>query len=279
MPAKCYLDFAEERTILYFMLISKAGMKRQMHNSQIADYIHLIFDTFLELRGDRRLGDDKTVISGLARLDKYEVVVVGYQEEQAAETSRAPDARGYRKSSRLLRLAEVFSKPVVLFIDIPVSSLPLASEQQTDEAMARNLEEMSCLATPIISIITGESSGLRAIEMCAADRVLMLESSSFYVLSSDDVPVDDVNAGRSYLKAQDLVALNIVDRTVKEPSGDDPKSLANAMRKAILEELGQLTQVHPEDLVQQRLDRLQRQFLNFRSFELSSGNSTAPMEG
>ena len=245
-------------------------MKRQMHNSQIADYIQLIFDTFLELRGDRRLGDDRTVISGLARLDKYEVVVVGYQGKQAAETSRAPDARGYRKSSRLLRLAEVFSKPVVLFIDIPVSSLPLASEQQTDEAMARNLEEMSCLATPIISIITGESSGLRAIEMCAADSVLMLESARCLVLSSDGVPV---------LKAQDLLALNIVDRTVKEPSEDDPKSVANAMRKTILEELGQLTQVHPEDLVQRRLDRLQRQFLNFRSFELSSGNSTAPMEG
>ena len=245
-------------------------MNRQIHKSQIADYIHLIFDTFLELRGDRRLGDDRIVISGLARLDRYKVVVVGYQRERAAEIYGAPDAKGYRKCSRLLRLAEVFSKPVVLFIDTPESSLLSASEQQADEAMARNLEEMSCLATPIIGIITGESNGLRAIDMCAVDRVLMLESASCCVLSSDGVLV---------LKAQDLLALNIVDRTVKEPSEDAPKSVANMMRKAILEELGQLAQVHPEALVQRRLDRLQRQFLNFRSFELSSGNPTAPLEG
>ena len=221
-------------------------MTRQSRRLQTSDYIDLIFDAFLELHGDRRSGDDSAVIGGLARLGERKVVAIGYRRDEVAE---APDAAGYRKCSRLARLAKAFGKPVVLFVHVPESSSLTESELQVDGAMARNLEELSCLATPIVGVITRESSDLRAIGMCAADRVLMLESA-----------------------APETLNLNAVDRTVAESPGDDPKSTANALREAILEELGQLTRIHPEVLIQQRLDRLQHQFLNFRTSGLPSGN-------
>lgn len=229
-------------------------IKIQSHDSRIADYINLIFDTFLELHGDRRSGDDKTVIGGLARLDKHKVVVIGYERDRTAETPEALDTKGYRKSSRLMQLAEAFGKPVILFIDVPIPVSLSESEQQIDEAIARSIEDMSCLMTPVIGIITGESTGISAVDACAADRVFMLENASCCMASFD--------GGQICLKAQDLQDLNVVNRIVKEPSADDPESTAN-MREAILEELHQLTQVHPEVLVKQRLQKLQFQFMNF----------------
>ena len=228
----------------------------QNHSSRIADYINLIFDTFLELHGDRRSGDDKTVIGGLARLDEHRVVVIGYERGGTAETPETLDTKGYRKSSRLMQLAEAFGKPVIFFIDVPISVSLSESEQQQqiDEAIAHSIEDMSCLMTPVIGIIAGESIGISAVDACAEDRVFMLENASCCMTSFDD--------DQLCLKAQDLQDLNVVNRIVKEPSADDPKSTAD-MREAILEELHQLTQVHPEALVKQRLHKLQFQFMNF----------------
>jgi len=248
-------------------------MNRQNHNLQIADYIDLIFDTFLELRGDRKSGDDRAVIGGLARLNGHKVVVIGYQRVRSGETPEVPGAEGYRKCSRLIRLAEAFSKPVIVFTDIPATvSSPVPGQQQASEAAARSLEEMSCLMTPIIGVITGELSGITAIDMCAADRVLMLEGAGCYVSLLDETPVSSSDNVSSYLKGQDLLDLNVVHRMVRGPSKGDSESAANTLRKAILEELRPLTQLHPEDLVRQRLHRLQHQFLNFGTSKLTSGN-------
>jgi len=230
-------------------------MNHQNQNPQMAGYIDLIFDTFLELHGDRKSGDDRVVIGGLARLDEYKVVVIGYQE--------APGPKGYRKCLRLIRLAEAFNKPVIVFIDIPAaSSLPALEQQQASEAVARNLEEMSCLMTPIIGVIIGEFSGIAAIDMCAADSFLMLNGTS--TGSADTAP--------SCLKAEDLLDLNVIDRMVRGPSKGDSESVANMLREAILEELHRLNQIHPEALLQQRLRRLQHLFLNFRTANFTSGN-------
>lgn len=248
-------------------------MNRQNYDLQMTDYIDLIFDTFLELRGDRKSGDDRAVIGGLARLNGHKVVVIGYQRAGPVETPEAPGAEGYRKCSRLIRLAEAFSKPVIVFIDIPATlSLPVPGQQQASEAVARNLEEMSCLMTPIIGIITGEFGGITAIDMCAADRVLMLEGANCSVSLLDETSASSADTASSYLKVQDLLDLNVVHRMVKGPSKGDSESAANTLRKAILEELRRLTQIHPEALVRQRLHRLQHQFLNFRTSKLTSGN-------
>jgi acetyl-CoA carboxylase carboxyl transferase subunit alpha len=249
-------------------------MNRQSYDSQVADYIDLIFDTFLELHGDRKSGDDSAVIGGLARLNGYKVVVTGYQRIRSVETLKAPGPEGYRKCLRLIHLAEAFSKPVIMFIDIPVGlSLPALEQPQANEAIARSLEEMSRLTTPIIGIIIGESSGIMAIDMCAVDCVLMLEGAGCLASLLGGTPSSGIDTSPSYLKAQDLLDLNVVHRIVERSSTGDIGSAANALREAISEELRRLTQIHPEVLVRQRLHRLQYQFLNLGSFKLTSGNA------
>lgn len=262
-------------------------MNRQIHDLQMADYIELIFDTFMELRGDRKSGDDRTVIGGLARLDGYKTIVIGYQSDKSAKIPKAPGPDGYRKCMRLIRLAEAFNKPVIIFIDIPAASSPPTSErQQADEALARNLEEMSCLMTPIIGVLIGESSAITAIDMCAADCVLILEGTSFPVSLLDETSasgaegktgepesrkVREVDIVSLHLKGQDLLNLGAAHRVVKEPPSGDPGSAANALREVLSEEICRLTEVNREVLVRQRLCRLRHQSLNLGT-ELLSGN-------
>jgi acetyl-CoA carboxylase carboxyl transferase subunit alpha len=250
-------------------------MSHQIHSSRIASYIDLIFDTFLELQGDRKSGDDENVVGGLARLNGYKVVVVGYQKDEVADTSGILRPEGYRKCSRLIRLAEDFGKPVILFVDVlGMDSSPSLEQQQINEASARNLEEMSSVMTPVISIVMGGSCGITAIDMCAADRVLMLEDASRSVGTSTDVAGND----SLYLKTQDLLDLNIVHRIVSKSLEDKSESVANSMRTAILEEFRRLTQIDPEVLVQQRLHRLQYQFLTPGTSRPPSGTQTGSSE-
>ena len=262
-------------------------MNRQNRNLQIADYINVIFDTFMELHGDRKSGDDRTVIGGLARLDGYKTIVIGYQSDKSTKIPRAPGPDGYRKCMRLIHLAEAFNKPVIVFIDIPAaSSLPASEQQRVNEVVARNLEEMSCLMTPIVGVLIGESSALMAIDICAADCVLILEGASFPVSLLDETSasgaggkaeepesrkVGEVDIVPLHLKAQDLLNLGVAHRLVKESPSGDLKSVANALREILSEEICRLTEVHTEVLVQQRLCRLRHQSLNLGT-ELLSGN-------
>ena len=245
-------------------------MESQTAESHASNYIDLVFDTFTELHGDRKSGDDQLVIGGLARLGKYKVVVISYQDDRSAQI---PSPSGYRKSSRLIRLAETFHKPVIVFINIPVAPLlPVREQQQIDEAIARSLEEMSCLMTPVIGLVIGESSASMAIDMCAVDRVLMLEGAGCSVSLFDESIINNTDNTPLCLKAQDLLDLRVIHRTVKGSLEEDPESAVNALKEAMLKELQKLSKVQPETLVQQRLDRLQRQFVNFGTIGLPSEN-------
>jgi len=241
-------------------------LNRRVENLRTAKYIDLIFDTFMELRGDRKSGDDRTVLGGLARLCEYKVVVVGYQGSMSEEKSKLPSPEGYRKSLRLMHLAETFKKPVIVIIDIPeVDPLTRDQHQCSNEAIARSLEKMSHLATPIIAVIAGKSNSMLAIDMCAVDSVLMLKDATCS-FSSGGANL----AGSLCLKAQDLLDLGIVQKIVECPPEDDLESTAVTLREAILEELHQLVKRCPETLGQQRSHKLQFQFLNFKPLEKKS---------
>lgn len=244
-----------------------------MEDSYMSNYIDVIFDTFMELHGDRKSGDGQVIIGGLARLGKYKLVVIGYQGNGSVEAPKVPSPAGCRKFSRLMRLAEIFGKPVVVFIDIPVSPLlPALEQQQIDEAIALSLEEMACLKTPVIGVVMGESSASMAIDMCAADRVLMLAGTDCSISLFDEAVANNTDATPLCLNAQELLDLKVVHRIVEGSLEGDLESASNALEKAILEELRQLSQVCPETLVQQRLDRLQRQFANFGAVRLPFDN-------
>ena len=250
------------------------GMGRHIRDSQVTDYINLVFDTFLPLSGDRKSGDDNAVIGGLARLGEQKVVVVAYQMDWSGETPRAPGPEGYRKSSRLVHLAVAFNKPVILLIDVPlVPSSSKSDQQKVAEAIALNLEKMSCLMTPIIGVIVGESCGAAAIDMCAVDRVLMLGSASCSIPRLSKVSANGGTSTSSSLKVQDLLDLNVVHGAIKGLPDEDLASVASTLRESIVEELRQLMANPPELLVQQRLQRLQYQFRSFATLELPSGNA------
>ncbi len=130
-------------------------------------YIRLIFDSFLEMHGDRKSGDDTTVICGLARLDSYKVVVIGHQKTSDEPNMTSP--AGYRKGLRLISLAEDFNKPVIVFID----AMNLATyNQQTSESIARYMERMSSIMTPSIGVIMSRNTEALIPEICIVDRVI-----------------------------------------------------------------------------------------------------------
>lgn len=244
-------------------------MEQHIRDRRIIDYIKLVFDTFMELHGDRKSGDDKAVIGGLARVDGYKVAVIGYQMDESSEPFKVPGPAGYRKCLRLMKLVEVFSKPVILFFDIlSVPPLPASEQQRIGEAIARNLEATSQMMTPIIGIIMGEQSAVTAMEICAVDRVIMLEGVRPVESSAS---VADTAPAR--LEVKDLLDLGIVHRTLKVSSHGDLETDANALRGVILEELSQLSQVCPQELAQRRLHRLQYEFLSFDISRLASGSS------
>jgi acetyl-CoA carboxylase carboxyl transferase subunit alpha len=203
------------------------------------------------------------VLGGLARLSGQKVIIIGYQEDTLLESVKFPGSDGYRKSIRLMNLAETFKKPVVVFIDIPkIKHLP--SQQKADEYLVQALESMLNLSVPVVSAIIGTYNDSLVFDLCASDRVLMLEQATCEIplpkKTSDTEP-----AGILHLKAQDLLGLHIVDRTIKCSSNRNPKSLGNAWKKAILDEIHQLSQISSETLAEQRLNSLQTRLSNFKS--------------
>jgi acetyl-CoA carboxylase carboxyl transferase subunit alpha len=233
-------------------------MENQNFKSRIISYINLIFDSFIELHGDRKSGDDDTVIAGLARLDGQKVVAIIYHNPQPLEVDQITKPEGYRKCSRLIQLAQSFSKPIIAFINISNKPTLLPSEQQhqINEAISRNLEEMACLTTPVIGVITDEDNLTAAFDVCAPDCLIILKSS--------DNSSDEENIISLDLSIKDMLDRNLIQRIVEINPEEDFSSSSHLLKKAISEELKMLMQIDPEHLVKKRLDRIQYQFLSFR---------------
>jgi acetyl-CoA carboxylase carboxyl transferase subunit alpha len=237
------------------------------------DYLQSAFTEFQELHGDRMFGDDQALIGGLARLDGTAVVVIGHQKgrdtkERVRRNYGMPKPEGYRKALRLLRLAERFGLPVVTFIDTPGAYPGLDSEERgQSEAIARNLFEMAKLRVPIISVVIGEggSGGALAIGVC--DRLLMLQYSTYSVISPEgcasilwkSADKKEVAADAMGLTADRLARLGLVDEVLREPLGGahrDVPATAETLRGALQRHLDELCAMPPDALRQQRNDKI-----------------------
>jgi len=206
------------------------------------------------------------VLGGLARLNGQKVVVIGYWGDISEGSIKTPKSEGYRKSIRLMNLAEDFGKPVVVFIDIPeIQSAPLS--QQQDEYLVHALESMINLKVPVISAVTGIYNSSLIFDMCASDRVLMLEQAiciiPFPCVVSDNDPVDVLS-----LDIHDLHKLNLVDGVVECSSDSDSKSLGNAWRKALLNDTSTLSQISSETRIEQRFNKVQTRLSIIKSMKL-----------
>jgi acetyl-CoA carboxylase carboxyl transferase subunit alpha len=237
------------------------------------DYFAAVLTDFQELHGDRMFGDDLAIVGGLARLDGNPVMVIGHQKgrdtkERVRRNYGMPKPEGYRKSLRLMKLAEKFGLPLITFIDTPGAYPGVGSEERNQsEAIARNLFEMATLAVPILSVVIGEggSGGALAIGVC--DRLIMLQYSTYSVISPEgcasilwkSADRKEVAAEAMNLTAERLSSLGLVDEVLREPLGGahrDPVAMAATLKEALLRNLAALEALSPEQRSAQRQARL-----------------------
>jgi acetyl-CoA carboxylase carboxyl transferase subunit alpha len=237
------------------------------------DYIGSIFTDFHELHGDRMYADDTAIVGGLARLEGATVMVIGHQKgrdtkERVRRNYGMPKPEGYRKALRLMKMAERFGLPLITLIDTPGAYPGVGSEERgQSEAIARNLFEMSMLRVPIVTVVIGEggSGGALAIGVC--DRLLMLQFSTYSVISPEgcasilwkSADKKEVAADALNLTAARLRDLGLVDEVLAEPLGGahrDALMMSNALREAIIAHLGQLQTLSLDALVERRARRI-----------------------
>jgi acetyl-CoA carboxylase carboxyl transferase subunit alpha len=244
------------------------------------DYIEHAFSDFVELRGDRMYRDDPAIVGGWARLAGRPVVVIGQQKgrdtrENLRRNFGMPHPEGYRKALRLMHQAERFRAPVITLIDTPGAYPGLGAEERGQaEAIARNLEEMAGLRTPILAVVIGEGGSGGALALGVADRLLMLENAVYSVISPEgcaailwnDASQKERAAEALRLTAADLLGFGIADVIVPEPPGGahaDLDAAANALRDALEKEVAAVIDLAPDALVEQRAEKYRRigQFL------------------
>ncbi|MBG7602116.1 MAG: acetyl-CoA carboxylase carboxyl transferase subunit alpha [Gammaproteobacteria bacterium] len=237
------------------------------------DYVEHIFDDVEELHGDRAFADDQAIITALARLDGKPVVIIGHQKgrdtnEKLQRNFGMPRPEGYRKSLRVMELAERSKLPILTFIDTPGAYPGVGAEERgQSEAIARNLREMSQLKTPILSTVIGEggSGGALAIGVC--DRLNMLQYSTYSVISPEgcasilwkDAAKASLAAEAMAITSQQLKKLGLIDGIIDEPLGGahrDPEGMAGKLRESLISTLDELQGIPLEQLLEQRYQRL-----------------------
>jgi acetyl-CoA carboxylase carboxyl transferase subunit alpha len=237
------------------------------------EYIVRLFTEFHELHGDRCFADDHAIIGGVARLEGMPIMVIGQQKgrdtrEKLHRNFGMPRPEGYRKALRLMRMAEQFGLPVFTFIDTPGAYPGIGAEERgQSEAIARNLFVMAALRTPVICTVIGEGGSGGALAIGIGDRTLMLQYSTYSVISPEGCAsilwksADKAEEAAEALgiTSERLLELGLIDRVVEEPLGGahrDADTMANNLKAALLEELQQVTGVSPEELVENRYQRL-----------------------
>jgi acetyl-CoA carboxylase carboxyl transferase subunit alpha len=237
------------------------------------DYLGRVFTDFEELHGDRAFADDPAIVAGLARLEGRSVMVIGHQKgrdtrEKLKRNFGMPRPEGYRKAMRLMKTAERFRIPVLTFIDTPGAYPGVGAEERgQSEAIARNLYVMAGLKTPILSTVIGEggSGGALAIGVC--DRMLMLQYSTYSVISPEgcaSILWKSASKASEAAEAMGITAprlreLGLVDVIVPEPLGGahrDVETMAASLKQTLLSALVELDKTPPEELLKVRYARL-----------------------
>jgi acetyl-CoA carboxylase carboxyl transferase subunit alpha len=247
----------------------KTQVARHPERPHFKHFIASIFEDFMPLAGDRAFGDDQAIIGGLARLNGRRVMVIGHEKGDDTQSRLRHNfgmgkPEGYRKAIRLMELADRFGIPVVSLVDTSGAFPGIQAEERGQaEAIARSTEKCLALGVPMIACIVGEGGSGGAVALAAADRVLMFEYAVYSVISPEgcasilwrtgDKAADAAQAMK--MTADDLKALRVIDRIVKEPMGGahrDHALAAASLGKAIEEEIEALSAFSSKELLQQR---------------------------
>ena len=236
------------------------------------DFIAGMCSEFIELHGDRRMGDDKALIGGFATIEKHRVMLIGMVkgrsvDEKVYHNFGMPNPEGYRKALRLMKLAEKYGLPIVCMVDTPAAYPGREAEERGQaEAIARNLTEMADLAVPIVVVITGEGGSGGALGIAVGDCILMLRYAVYSVIPPEGCAAilwrnaEKAPEAADALKitAESLLELGIIDRIIEEPPGGahrDPETTIALTKEAVLEELKRLKRFSGSRLREQRYQK------------------------
>jgi acetyl-CoA carboxylase carboxyl transferase subunit alpha len=250
----------------------KTQVARHPERPHMLNYVAGLIEDFVELRGDRRFGDDQAVVGGMGRFRGAPVVVIGNEKGHDTTTRVKHNfgmakPEGYRKAIRLMDMAEQFNLPVISFVDTAGAYPGVGGEERGQgEAIARSTERCLTLATPMIATITGEGGSGGALAIAAANKVLILEHAIYSVASPEaaarivfrDADQAPAMAAAMKITAQDLIGTGIVDRIVEEPAGGahaDPAAAIKSVGDAVEDELRKLNGLSPDALRAQRAER------------------------
>lgn len=239
------------------------------------DYIRILFSDFLEFHGDRCYGDDTAIIGGIARFAGIPVTVIAQAKGKSTKENVAhhfgmPSPEGYRKALRLMKQAEKFKRPILLFVDTPGAFCGIEAEERGQgEAIARNLFEMSSMKVPILSVVIGEGGSGGALALAVADEVWMLENAIYSVLSPEgfasilwkDSKRASEAAAVMKLTAADLKKLGVIEAVIAEPevyTEETMQSVVFVLQKKITEFLDTHCNFSPEELAVQRYERFRK---------------------
>lgn len=239
------------------------------------DYIRILFSDFLEFHGDRCYGDDTAIIGGIARFAGIPVTVIAQAKGKSTKENVAhhfgmPSPEGYRKALRLMKQAEKFKRPILLFVDTPGAFCGIEAEERGQgEAIARNLFEMSSMKVPVLSVVIGEGGSGGALALAVADEVWMLENAIYSVLSPEGFASilwkDSKRASEAAevmkLTAADLKKLGVIEAVIAEPevyTEETMQSVVFVLQKKITEFLDTHCNFSPEELAVQRYERFRK---------------------
>ena len=239
------------------------------------DYIKEIFDSFMELHGDRAFRDDGAIIGGLALLDGQPITVIGIQKgrntkENIGRNFGMPSPEGYRKTLRLMKQAEKFQRPIITFIDTPGAFCGVEAEERGQgEAIARNLLEMAALKVPVLSIVIGEGGSGGALALGVGNEVWMLENAIYSILSPEGFASilwkDSKKAKEASevmkITAEDLKKLGIIEQVIPEETAASKENLpvlCKDMKEQMKDFLRRMEGMTGEEIAEHRYNRFRR---------------------
>jgi acetyl-CoA carboxylase carboxyl transferase subunit alpha len=239
------------------------------------DYILRIFDSFIELHGDRCFGDDPALIGGLGFLAGRPVTILANQKgrnlrENMRRNHGMANPEGYRKALRLAKEAEKFGRPIITFVDTSGAYPGLGAEERgIGEAIARNLRDFSQLKTPIVCVIIGEGGSGGALGICVGDKIYMLENAIYSVISPEggaslllrDAGKAKDAAAMLRITSADLLEFKVINGVIPEPPGGahtDPDGMARTIKELLVRELANLTSRTPPVLVRYRNQKIRK---------------------
>ena len=252
-------------------------VSRHPNRPQTVDYIGMIFADFVELHGDRAIGDDRAIRTGFARIGDHRVMVVGHQKGHNLKERNeclygCAHPEGYRKAMRCMKLAAKFRLPVICLIDTPGAYPGIGAEERGQaQLIATSLLEMSRTPTPIICVVIGEGGSGGALGIGIGDRVAMLEFGYYSVISPEGCAgilwkeandqTKRLAAEALKLTSRDLLRLRVIDHIIQEPPGGahrDPLAMGNLLRTYLERYLRELVELPVEELLENRYQKFRR---------------------